>query len=121
MLITVRGPRAFKLFFLNPPKILLDGAEIRHIVEADDEAGYIIRLCTDEASDFVVEGPKYRERVKTERLEGVVSFIGTRRYSPDDAKAAAASKRDRRAARNLRIQNRAEVREFDADAEARPE
>jgi hypothetical protein len=109
MLITSSGERNWRLFFLNDLVVTLDGEVQKHVVEADDEAGYVIRQCLDANGKVIRDGLKFW-RAKTERVEGQVKLIGTRRYSPDDAKAAALAKCARRAARNLRIKNRADVR-----------
>ncbi len=111
MLITATGPRNWRSFFWPPLAITLDGDVQQHVVEADDEAGYVVRHCVDADGKFVRDGLKLW-RLKTERVEGRVEFSGTRRYSPDDAKAKAAAKRARRAARNRSIQNRAVVRQI---------
>jgi hypothetical protein len=108
MLIRSAGPRDWRKHFFPDLAILLDGVEVKDVIEADDEAGYLIRYCKDQDGKPVVaaNGLQY----ETERLEGAVEFTGTRRFSPEDAKTAAQAKRDRRAARNLRNTNRAEVR-----------
>lgn len=106
MLITSSGPRDWRKFFAPNFVVTLNGEVQKHAVEADDEAGYVIRYCVDADGKPIADG----WRAKTERLEGAVVFTGTRRYSPDDIKAAAQAKRDRRAARNRTILNRAEVR-----------
>lgn len=108
MLITVGGPRDYRNFFFNLD-VLLDGVKMERVAEADDEAGYILRYARDENGKSIITEAG---RFKLERLEGHVVFAGTRRFSPDDAKAAAESKRERRRARNLRQANRAEVRGF---------
>ncbi len=109
MLIRSSGPRAWPLFFQNDLVVRLNGETIKNVVEADDEAGYVVRYALDSAGKMIREG--LLSRLKTERVDGTVVFTGTRRFSPDDAKTAAQAKRDRRAARNLRNANRAEVRQ----------
>lgn len=49
--------------------VLLDGVEMRECIEADTDAGYIIRARRDEAGLLVLDG----EELATERLEGVVT------------------------------------------------
>lgn len=99
MLIRSSGNRDWRLFFFSDHKILLNGDPVMDVIEADDIAGYVIRYCRDESGRLIAD----RGRYKTDRVEGTVVFTGTRRFNPDDAKAAAQAKRDRRAARNLRI------------------
>ncbi|MGY4224406.1 hypothetical protein ACVMIH_001767 [Bradyrhizobium sp. USDA 4503] len=103
MLIRVSGKSDWRKFFFVCPEITVDGQAVRDVIEADDEAGYIIRYRRDEAGTLVVDADRY----VTERVDGKVLFVGQRRWSPDDARAAAQTKRDRRAIRNLDIQRRA--------------
>lgn len=105
MKITVGGDRDWRKFFTGKLSIVFNGVEVHNCTEADDEAGYIVRFRLDERGRMIADG----FRAATERLEGSVVFIGDRRFSPDDAAAAAVAKRARRAARNCRIQNRAEI------------
>lgn len=102
MLIRSTGPRDWRLFFADDLKIFHDGAEIKSFIEADDEAGYLVRYKLDDRGRPVVD----RDRFVAERLEGTVVFTGTRRFSPDDAKAAAQAKRDRRQIRNIAVEYR---------------
>lgn len=107
MLIRSQGARAANLFFIGTVTIMLDGVEVFNVIEADDEAGYIIRVSVDEAGAPIID---YGRSARTERLEGTVVISGQRRFSPDDAKAAAAAKRARRHVRNLEVASRAVVR-----------
>lgn len=106
MLIRASGHRDWRYFFQPDLKILLNGEEVTHtstvVVEADNEAGYLIRYCLDDAGRLIEDGNRY----KTERVEGIVVFTGTRKLSPDDAKAAAQAKRDRRQIRNIAVVRR---------------
>jgi hypothetical protein len=106
MLIRSHGDRAFHKFYGPDLVISLNGEPVEHVIEADDEAGYLIRYVRGGDGKLVEDGPRYR----TERAEGTVVFSGSKRYSPDDAKRDAAAKRARRQARNLTIANRDEVR-----------
>lgn len=107
MMITANGrARDWRRFFFDNLVITLNGEAIRDIVEADDEAGYVIILVRDEAGKMIV-APSNRGTYLTERIEGTVVFHGTRRFSPEDAKAAAATKRDRRRLRNMAVVRRA--------------
>ncbi len=104
MLIRPTGPRNWRLFFQSDLVVTVDGVVAKDIIEADDEAGYVVRYQRDDRGQMIVDLGRY----KSERVEGAVVFTGTKKFSPDDAKATAMSKRDRRALRNLRIQGRAE-------------
>ncbi|MCW2195101.1 hypothetical protein AB7M45_007872 [Bradyrhizobium elkanii] len=103
MLIRASGNSHWRKFFFAAPAITIDGRTVLDVIEADDEAGYVVRYMRDEAGQLIEDGYRYA----TIREEGVVVFTGQRRWSPDDAKAAAQTKRDRRAIRNLDIQRRA--------------
>lgn len=59
----------------GPVKVLLNGSEIQYVTEADDVAGYVLLLATDENGDFIVNG----DEVVTKRRSGVVQIIGCRR------------------------------------------
>jgi len=98
MLIQSAGARDWRKYFFDDLRVSLNGETVEDVVEADDEAGYIVRYCRDTTGKLVVD----RDRYKTERVEGKVEFVGAKRFSPDDARAAAQAKRERRAARNLR-------------------
>lgn len=100
MLITSSN---WRLFFLRDLVVKLDGEVQTHVIEADDEDGYIVRGCVDESGKFISDGVGRTASWKKERVEGRVEFIGTKRRSPTDIKSAAAAKRARRRARNLRI------------------
>lgn len=110
MLITATGPRDWRKFFFAPLAVSLNGEVMKDVAEADDDAGYLIRYVRNPDGKIAIEGTGRSQRAVTERLVGVVVFTGTKRFSPDDAKAAAVAKRARRQARNFTIQNRANVR-----------
>jgi YD repeat-containing protein len=105
MLITSNGQRHWQNYFRRDLVVTLDGVVQQDVLEADDEAGFVVRYQRDESGRFVRDADG--TRLVTERIEGTVVFAGTRM---PDAKAAAADKRARRKARNCRIQNRADVR-----------
>jgi hypothetical protein len=98
MLIAARGPRDWRKFFFQDLRVLVNGVESKGVLEADDEAGYAIRYRLDENGKPLNDGKNYL----VERVEGRIEFVGTRRFSPDDAKAAAETKRAKRRERNLR-------------------
>ena len=52
-------------------KVLLDGVEVSKVVEADTDAGYIVRGVTDDAGNFVRAGDEFA----TERLTGSVVVV----------------------------------------------
>lgn len=54
--------------------ITLDGREMRDVVEADDELGYVILFDRDSDDRLQLDGGC----VRTKRLEGVVEIIGRR-------------------------------------------
>lgn len=84
--------------FFSDLVVTLDGVQVDGINEADDEAGYVVRLVLDA-----------RGRRSLERLEGVVVLSGTKRQPAYDRMVAAAQRRHRRRARNLREHNHREV------------
>ncbi|MGY3482302.1 hypothetical protein ACVW1C_000185 [Bradyrhizobium sp. USDA 4011] len=102
MLIRVSGKSDWRKFFFEAPAITVDGRTVIDVIEADDEAGYVIRYMRDEAGRLIEDGYRY----KTIREDGAVQIVGSRRWSPDDARAAAQTKRDRRAIRNIALQHR---------------
>ncbi|WP_050400436.1 hypothetical protein [Bradyrhizobium embrapense] len=103
MLIRVSGKSDWRKFFFDAPAITVDGRTVIDVIEADDEAGYVIRYMRGEDGQLIEDGYRYA----TIREDGVVTITGRRRWSPDDARAAAQTKRDRRAVRNLDVQRRA--------------
>lgn len=58
-----------------PVKILLDGAEVQYVTEADDETGFVVCLDVDANGDFIVKD----DEVATVRRTGIVQIIGQRR------------------------------------------
>lgn len=106
MLITTGGERDWRKFFAPGFQVTLDGVIQTRVIRADDEEGFVVRYQTDAQGNMQHNGVAYL----TERVTGEVVFSGARRFSPDDAIAAAQGKRARRRARNCRIVNRADVR-----------
>jgi hypothetical protein len=84
--------------FFSDLVVTLDGVQVDGINEADDEAGYVVRVVLDA-----------RGRRSLERSEGAVVIAGTPRQPAYDRMVAASQRRSRRRARNLREQNRREV------------
>lgn len=101
MLIRVSGPRDWRKFFVTLD-VTVDGHIMHDCIEADDEAGYVVRYLRGADGNLIAVGSRYQ----TARQEGVVVFHGQRRFSPDDAKARAQDKRDRRQIRNIAAANR---------------
>lgn len=76
--ITVRddGTNWLAHFEPEPPiKILLDGAEVQYVTEADDEASFVVCLDVDANGDFIVKD----DDVATVKRTGAVQIIGQRR------------------------------------------
>ncbi|MGR4927342.1 hypothetical protein ACIPUD_11100 [Bradyrhizobium sp. CAR08] len=101
MLIRASGDRLWMKFFMTLD-VTVDGRSMRDVIEADDEAGYVVRYVRDADGELVA----LKNRYQTVREEGVVVFQGQKRFSPDDAKAAAQAKRDRRQIRNIAVSRR---------------
>ncbi len=109
MLITAAaGPQNVRHFFVGGMVVTLDGREITDVAEADDEAGFVVRYLRDGRGN-PIRG-RQDGMLVTERLTGVVAFVGQRRTA-DDPVSLALAKRARRAARNRTIANRAEIRQ----------
>lgn len=98
MLIRASGALDWRKFFRDGLRVLVDGTEVRDIVEADDEAGFVVHYCRDAAGELIADQDRYR----VERLEGTVVFSGTRRESDTDRLAKAQTRRDLRQLRNVR-------------------
>ncbi len=50
-------------------RVTLDGKEISHVVTADEEAGEVIRCCTDDSGNLL---PPLGDALQREKLRGVV-------------------------------------------------
>jgi len=95
MLIRASGERDWRRYWTELA-IVLNGVPQTEVLEADDEAGYIIRYRTGDDGKLIVDGDRYL----VERVDGNVMFVGRRR--PDFAIVARAQeKRDLRRGRNL--------------------
>lgn len=55
------------------PKIMLDGAEVKDVITADDERGLIIKFVMDGSGRPVIDTA--RDEITTEVLHGAVAFI----------------------------------------------
>lgn len=60
--------------FATCPLILLNGAVVDHVHEADEERGYVIVTDVDEAGNC--RATPDGQRIATKRLEGNVELIG---------------------------------------------
>ena len=69
------SPHHWALHYRKGQRVLLDGVEQRYVIEADDEAGFIVRLKQGSDGRFVHDG----DTVQHERLEGRVTIEGARR------------------------------------------
>lgn len=69
------SPHCFRRKFHGPVRIFFNDVEAKRIVEADDEAGYIVQARLDEHGHRVMHGDSY----VYDRLEGAVRFEGIKR------------------------------------------
>lgn len=61
--------------FRSPPTVMLDGAEIDDVVEADDAEGYVVVVQMD---GKYAKADETGNGVATLRLSGKVEFVGAR-------------------------------------------
>lgn len=62
-------------YFAKPPKVLLNGAEINHVIEVEDGlTGRLVRHVVDQHGDFVSDGDEF----KLVEERGRVEFAGQR-------------------------------------------
>jgi hypothetical protein len=75
------GEHNWRKIFLVCPEIWIDGVQLHSVIEADDEAGYVIQPQFDERGHFVhINGV-----IQTQRREGKVTFVPRRHRSLIDA------------------------------------
>lgn len=67
----------WQVLFKGRPTVRMNGGELRGVVEADDEAGYVIVYERDAAGKYKIADDG-KSAVET-RLEGRVEIIGERR------------------------------------------
>ncbi|WP_027517826.1 hypothetical protein [Bradyrhizobium sp. WSM1417] len=75
------GEHCWRRVFLVSPEIWIDGVQLHSVIEADDEAGYVVQPQFDEEGRFVVVDGE----IKTLRRNGKVSFERGQRRSLIDA------------------------------------
>lgn len=105
MLITARGKFCWREYFVTPPTVTLDGVEQRDCLEADDEAGYVIRYKRGEDG----RPQALHDRYRTERVRGVVVITGQRKTPPEERLGRAQTKRDRRMMKRVEIAQRQQI------------
>lgn len=65
------SPHFWRHHFSTSPHIFVDGVEVSKCTEADEDAGYVERLATDDDGRIIAENGC----AKIERLHGVVSIV----------------------------------------------
>jgi len=69
------GEHCWRNFYLVSPEIWCDGIQLHSVLEADDQAGYVVQPKFDEHGLFVhVDG-----ELVTQRRTGTVRFVGGHR------------------------------------------
>jgi hypothetical protein len=74
MMVRVSAEDHWVFMFVKCPSVYLDGVEQRHVIEADDIAGYVVRHVVDEAEKPVIDVDHY----VVEKLHGIVEIFGTK-------------------------------------------
>lgn len=76
-----KGEHHWRKLFLVSPEIWIDGVQLHSVLEADDEAGYVIQPQFDKDGHFIhIDGV-----IQTQRREGLVSFVRGQKRSLIDA------------------------------------
>jgi hypothetical protein len=84
MLIRATGEHAWTKKF-HSLKVTVDGTPVRDVLEADDEAGYVIHYRRGADGKLVAN----QDRYETDRREGKVEFIGERLPAGPERRARA--------------------------------
>lgn len=69
------GDSFWRHFFAKPPKVILNGAEVCHVIEAEDgPSGRIVRYIVDENGNYATDGDEFA----TVEENGYVELVGQR-------------------------------------------